>query len=189
MKTCNKCKIEFPATLEHFYKNKTAKNGLKSNCKACIKKESLEYQRANPDKIKEYQKAYYLDNPDKRQLWAIKNPDKKRESRRKAIRKEKALKLGVLHEDWTEPELLSTYGTDCYLCNEPLDLDSPRTGIGSDKALWPDHMTPTSRGGENTIRNVRPCHRKCNEFKHNKTYEEYMLTANSQETVTQPLSK
>ena len=185
MKTCTNCKVEYAATLEYFYKHKTTRDGLRGTCKVCVNKATIEYNKANREKVRETQRLYYINNPDKRQLWAIQNPDKKRESRRKAIRKEKALKKGLIHEDWTEPQLLSTYGTDCYLCHEPVDLDAPRTGIGSDKALWPDHVVPTSKGGENTIRNVRPCHRKCNESKRNKSYEEYMLTVNSQEIVTQ----
>jgi 5-methylcytosine-specific restriction endonuclease McrA len=115
------------------------------------------------------------------QSWRKSNKDKMRSYTRKQI----AIKSGNIHEDWTEQELLSIYGTDCYLCNQPIDFDAPRKGAGSANSLWPDHMIPTSRGGENTIRNVRPCHSSCNISKHNKTYEEYMLTANSQEIVIQ----
>ena len=80
--------------------------------------------------------------------------------------------------------MFEIYGIECYLCNESIDLDAPRTGVGSELSSWPDHSTPTSRGGSNTLENVRPCHRKCNESKGTKTYEEYILTRNSQENIT-----
>ena len=92
---------------------------------------------------------------------------------RQAGRKHKAIKQGLYHEDWTEKQLLETYGSDCYICNKPIDLTLPRQGSNSTYSLWPDHVIPLSRGGENTIRNVRPCHRKCNQSKYTMTYDEY----------------
>ena len=214
MKTCTKCKIEFPATLEYFHKQGISKDGLRYACKSCTNKSNAEWQKANPEKVKakndawiesnlerhkanlrawakanpEKKKAWALANPEKAKAaiskWKKENPHKKRETRRKKVAKDK----GVYHEDWTEKQLFETYGTDCYICNLAIDFDAPKKGIGSDYSSWPDHVIPTSRGGENTIRIVRPCHKTCNQSKNNKTYEEYMLTDNSQEIVTQKLS-
>ena len=202
MKTCTKCKTEFPATSEYFYKHKITKDKLRTACKSCTDKANVAYKKANPEKIKAktdawvkenyekiraYQLAWGRANPEKKRAWAKanpeqnktiiakwkkENPDKRRETARKKIAKDK----GVYHEDWREQQLFETYGTDCYLCNEPIDFDAPKKGPGSDYSSWPDHVIPIKKGGENTIRNVRPCHRKCNQSKHNKTYEEYMLT-------------
>ena len=157
-KTCIKCKQEFPKTLEYF--NRQGKY-LRSYCKVCSNTMLREWGIANPEKGRARSRAWQKANPEKI---------------RAAMRKYNALKAGNIHEDWREQELLSTYGTDCYLCNKPIDFDVPRKGLGSDYSFWPDHVIPTSKGGENTIRNVRPCHKSCNKSKHNKTYEEYMLT-------------
>lgn len=45
-KTCTKCKTEYPATAEFFYRGKKYKNGLQSWCKVCMKayRESWEKQ-------------------------------------------------------------------------------------------------------------------------------------------------
>jgi len=49
MKKCSKCEIEKESI--DFYKKKTMKDGLRSECKECTKL----YQLENKDKIKEYQ--------------------------------------------------------------------------------------------------------------------------------------
>lgn len=171
MRTCTRCKIEYPATLEYFGVH--SQNGLKSRCKACLRQETKDRMASFTPEVRK----------------KIKDAERKRNSHtyRQASRKQRAIKKGVYHEDWTEKQLLETYGTDCYLCNLPIDFDAPRKGAGSSNSLWPDHVIPLSKGGENTIRNVRPCHSRCNISKHDKDYEEYMLTANSQEIVTQSL--
>ena len=160
MKNCKKCKIDLPATLEYFYEHKTVKSGLRSTCKECIRKARLSHlAKMTP----EYRKS-------------MKKAEQQRNGHvyRQATRKQVAIKRGVAHKDWTERELIQTYGTDCYLCNGPIDFSAPRKGEGSDYSLWPDHMTPTSRGGANTLDNVRPCHSLCNRSKYTMTYEEYI---------------
>ena len=106
---------------------------------------------------------------------AMKKAEQQRNSHvyRQATRKQVALRRGVVHEDWTEKQLIQTYGTNCYICNGPINFNAPRKGAGSEYSLWPDHVIPTSRGGSNTLDNVRPCHRKCNQNKHTMTYDEY----------------
>ena len=46
MKTCHKCKREFPATPEYFYRDKKARDGLRSSCKICSKKGEIEQYNA-----------------------------------------------------------------------------------------------------------------------------------------------
>ena len=58
MKTCSKCNIEKESI--DFYKKKTMKDGLRSECKECTKL----YQLENKDKIKEYKKNYHIENKD-----------------------------------------------------------------------------------------------------------------------------
>jgi 5-methylcytosine-specific restriction endonuclease McrA len=66
--------------------------------------------------------------------------------------------------------VIETYGTDCHLCGGAIDLDAPRTtGMpGWEKSLHVDHVIPLSKGGDDTLENVRPSHGKCNVRKHNK---------------------
>ena len=154
------CNETFPATSEYFYKHVDGRYGLRANCKVCHCKKQQDYiNKMTPQERYEFKKA-------ERQ----RNLHTYREASRKRIAKDR----GVYHEYWTEKQLFETYGTNCYLCNKPIDLNAPRKGQGSDLSSWPDHIIPTSRGGENTIRNVRPCHRKCNQAKYNMTYEEFI---------------
>lgn len=66
--------------------------------------------------------------------------------------------------------VLNTYGTDCHLCGEPIDLDAPRLAgrPGWERSLHIDHVIPISKGGDDTLENVRPSHGKCNVKKSNK---------------------
>ena len=52
MKKCRKCKVE--KELTEFRENKTAKNGLRSECKSCEK----EYREKNKERIKERNKEW-----------------------------------------------------------------------------------------------------------------------------------
>jgi hypothetical protein len=88
VKTCAKCKIEKPAEA-NFVKNINSKDLYHSVCKQCIK----EYQTANKDKMKEYQKGYQKvykqENKEKlleyTKQWQNNNRDKARASARKSI--------------------------------------------------------------------------------------------------------
>lgn len=66
--------------------------------------------------------------------------------------------------------VIETYGTDCHLCGGAIDLAAPRTTgqPGWEKSLHIDHVIPLSKGGDDTLENVRPSHGKCNVRKHNK---------------------
>lgn len=160
MKKCTLCKTEYPATLEYFYAHKKIKSGLRPDCKDCARKYALNR----------------LNNMSAKARYEMKRAEQQRNRHtyREAVRKQNAIKRGVHHEHWTEKQLIETYGSNCYICNNSIDLTLPRTGKGSEYSLWPDHVVPISRGGENTIRNVRPCHRKCNQTKHTMTYDEFL---------------
>jgi 5-methylcytosine-specific restriction endonuclease McrA len=162
---CTECNKELPATLEYFYKSQKGKYGLKSTCKECYRADRLDrLAKMDPEFRRQMKKAEQQRN---------------RHTYREQQRKMVALLRGVHHEDWTEKQLIETYGSNCYICHKPIDLTLPRQGEGSMESLWPDHVIPTSRGGENTIRNVRPCHRKCNQDKYNLTYDEYLAKKES----------
>ena len=64
-KTCTKCGETLPATTEYFYKAKSGKYGLKSECKKCIAERHKQYYKDNKDKHSEYMKQWYENNKDK----------------------------------------------------------------------------------------------------------------------------
>jgi hypothetical protein len=61
-------------------------------------------------------------------------------------------------------ELLEAYGPNCYLCGSKIDFKAPRKvgQPGWEYSFHPDHLIPLSKGGEDTLENVRPSHAKCN---------------------------
>ena len=66
--------------------------------------------------------------------------------------------------NYSDADVLSTYGLDCHICQIPIDLNAPRR-VGRDgweKGLHIDHVYPLSKGGLDTLENVRPTHGKCN---------------------------
>lgn len=64
-KKCTKCLIDFPDTLDYFYKGKKM---LRSRCKKCCSKQVMD----NPNhKVASYE--YYHNNLEKMQCYAMKN--------------------------------------------------------------------------------------------------------------------
>lgn len=64
-------------------------------------------------------------------------------------------------------EIVEAYGTECYLCGTEINFDAPRK-VGSpgwELAFHPDHVISLSRGGEDTLENIRPAHAYCNQKK------------------------
>ena len=57
MKRCTKCGVEYPATLEHFHKQKLRKDGsvaLTSRCISCLNVINAEQRAKNPNRKKEW---------------------------------------------------------------------------------------------------------------------------------------
>jgi len=70
----------------------------------------------------------------------------------------------AIQSPYTREEVLDRYGSICHLCQEPIDLTLPkRVGYkGWEYGLHLDHVIPLSKGGDDTIENIRPSHGKCN---------------------------
>jgi 5-methylcytosine-specific restriction endonuclease McrA len=75
---------------------------------------------------------------------------------------------GVKTELYSYLEVISLYGSDCHICLKPINLEAPRQvgRAGWENGLHIDHVIPMSKGGEDTLANIRPSHGKCNIIKH-----------------------
>ena len=104
----------------------------------------------------------------KRQEWAKNNPDKIRVGNHR----KRARKLSNGMSPYTEAQVLEKYGSNCHLCNEPINLGAPRkVGIGNwQLGLHLDHDLPLSLGGPDTLENVKPSHAICNLKKRRKSH-------------------
>jgi hypothetical protein len=191
-KVCSKCREEKP--LDMFSKDSAKKDKKRSYCRPCDSKKASLWGKNNPERksvnARKASKNYRTKNPEKVQIdnskfrslnpeygknWRKTNPEKSREySKRhyskglkKALernRKRRALLAATLHSPYTELDVLATYGTDCYLCNKPIDLTAPRWTkyAGWEQGLHIEHVVDVALGGPNVLENVRPSHGLCN---------------------------
>ncbi len=173
MKLCKTCGLE-----------KTGSHA--SYCKSCNSARVMQWKRENGERYNEYsrnlarklakkskpqrdrKRSWEKNNPEavrgQRANWKKKNIEKVRASARVADRKRRALRLSNGFEKYTEQDVLSLYGTNCHICHGEIDLGAPRSvgALGWELALHIDHLIPISRGGEDTLKNVRPSHALCN---------------------------
>tara|TARA_R110002126_G_scaffold62700_5_gene161285 strand:+ start:4398 stop:5198 length:801 start_codon:yes stop_codon:yes gene_type:complete len=81
MKKCTTCEIEKKES--EFSKAKANKDGLRGNCKSCVKEESKKYRKANEKKIKQFKKEWYQQNKDKilenKKKYCVKNKEQIKE--------------------------------------------------------------------------------------------------------------
>ena len=189
-KTCNRCQVSKP--LSSFNKDKSRKDSFSYRCKQChveLSKASFDNQQAalyanryyrknkdainekarakranNPTSHREYKRDYYARNKARinklSNEWRKANPEPNRRAKNK---RRFALKQ-LRHEPYTVQDVLNKYGTDCHLCNEPINLEAPRwtASSGWQEGLHIDHVVRVRDGGEDTLDNVRPAHGKCN---------------------------
>jgi 5-methylcytosine-specific restriction endonuclease McrA len=61
-------------------------------------------------------------------------------------------------------EVIRLYGENCHICFEQIDMKAPRkAGVtGWERGLQLDHVIPLSKGGPDTLENVKPSHGICN---------------------------
>ena len=192
IKICSLCKIE--KNICEFNKNKKNKDGYSTRCKDCRrqyyldnresllkkakiynkenskrlaekrKKQKAEYYLKNKERILEVNKKYRDLNPEKEKnrhkKWAMLNREKKRES----WRRREAKRLNNKTEHYTEQDVLSKHGTNCYICLKPINLSAPRQcGLpGWQEGLHMEHVIDLAVGGPDSLENVKPAHGLCN---------------------------
>ena len=186
IKTCTKCKIN--KNTSEFYKNKSAKDGLASWCKACSYECVRKWKKANSGKVSEQCKVYREKNRDKLAKYRERNRDnlaakhreyyrnnkekcakRMREYQKKhpevfraAVRMYNARKL-ELQEVYTSNDESNTkelFNHKCYNCT------------ATDK-LEIDHHLALSKGHALSRTNAVLLCRSCNASKGNKTPLEF----------------
>ena len=170
-KPCNPCK---EANVIHYREyRKLKKDAINSLRKARYqanpklqRQASNTYKKLNPEKAAYWRKINAEYDKLRKKKWAENNPDK---VRAKSNRR-RAAKLNAVSEFYTVEQVIKIYGSCCHICNSAIDLDAPRTTQKKnwEKGLQLDHVIPLSRGGSDTLDNIRPSHAICNIKKGNK---------------------
>lgn len=194
-KRCSCCKNEFPATNEFFYNCKGASDGLRWQCKKCLKKNNVD----RAEHIREYNLQYRLDHKDEIKQWNreyyFQRHDVELESRRENYKQHKAERL-ELNRAWRKanPEqsakiayiakhrrrarkanAIGSHTTAdierIYLaqngCCAYCDMPLP-----ADKYHL-DHIIPLSRGGSDNADNLTISCSRCNLSKGDKLLSEW----------------
>lgn len=128
-------------------------------CKAANAAKRKEYYQRNQQKIYQINLA-----------WASRNKEKVRSYRRIADAKRRAAGFKSRNENYKESTVIELYGTLCHICSSEIDFNATRK-VGEDGwqlGLHLDHIVPLSKGGPDTIENIRPAHAVCNIRKGNR---------------------
>lgn len=187
-KTCFTCHISQP--LDRFSPNKAKKDGRQPNYKRCRAAHAKAVRLSNPEAALASDKKKRQQRPDAiaevMKKWRDKNRDYTREynashhaanaetvgkRNKKWIQDNRAAHRGIQHRrrarirgsggNYTAKEwlaLCAEHGFRCLCC-------------GEQKPLTVDHVIPIVRGGSNTISNIQPLCKRCNNKKYDKVID------------------
>lgn len=147
-------------------------------CKLANRKWVSEWSKNNPDRTKEINKKArdkYRARPeiqqkrieDGRKYLQTENG---KEAAARSNSRRRAHKMNAASEKYTTQDVLNFYGNICHICNITIDLSLPRK-VGHENwqmGLQLDHVIPISKGGNDSLDNVRPSHGICNKKKSDK---------------------
>jgi 5-methylcytosine-specific restriction endonuclease McrA len=111
--------------------------------------------------MKKYWVDFRANNPDHMKKVRMNQPSRNRTHYKRAVR------FGGVTEKYSVNDVINIYGTECHICNLPINMDAPRS-VGKDgweNGLHIDHVMPLSKGGSDTLENLRPSHGYCNIIK------------------------
>ena len=130
--------IEHGTSMGEYDRCKKRKQGACGRCKAFAAQYVREYNKRNPEKAAAWNR--------------LGNNRRYRNARENG------------QEFYTRQDVLDKWGTDCHICNQPIDLLAPTQcgEPGWQQGLHLDHVVPLSKGGPDTLDNVKPSHGGCN---------------------------
>lgn len=146
-KNCSKCGLELQLTSEYFRKSKNTKDGFQSECKSCKKIRDQVYRQKHKIQINEYYKS------NKFKFIA-------REMNQRANNIITEYELQIIVENFKDKNGI----VYCAYCNRE---------ILNDGMLHMEHITPISKGGNNTITNIIPVCKYCNRSKAHDNFIEW----------------
>lgn len=186
-RTCTKCGVLYPATLQFFSKNDRGKYGLQAACRECERIRNRAWLAANKERRKQYKAKWEAENQERRakrhKEWARENneqrtvkrrawlranpklesswPSSSQEARRmrQQLRRSRMRNAGI--NDLTFEQVWQMVEDQQYCCAY---CDQPFYG-----EFEIDHMIPISRGGAHTWSNVAVACMPCNRSKNAKT--------------------
>lgn len=96
-KQCRICSDVFPATSDYFYTRSSSKDGLRNECKTCLRERDKARYAANPEKYRAKQHDYWENHREEYReyyrQWRARNPDKLREKNRRYYAKSRDKQL------------------------------------------------------------------------------------------------
>jgi len=82
LKRCTKCNNEYPATLEYYHRHVSHRDGLRTICKTCTRKDIQNYAERNADAVRERRRQYRANNREilreKNRQYQIDNAEKEK---------------------------------------------------------------------------------------------------------------
>lgn len=163
-KRCNKCGEVKPIT--EFYKNRTRKDGLYSNCKECASKYQKEYRKKYPEMRRRYERENRKRISEKAREKRLKNPHKYWVSSTLRKHRYKGFKVNISRDELIE---IAKNTTNCYFCDCKLEW-----GYGKGASKNSPTLDRINNEGVLTLKNTQILFRRCNGIKQEKSMQEFI---------------
>lgn len=173
-KKCTKCGRMLPANTDNFYRDRSVKCGLVSQCKECASAHDKIYHKQHKQhkqKRAEYNKKYYEETKEEQrekkkkyyqtsqgQVALFNNNNRRR-------KREEQQGKGITPDQWLE--MMKFFDWKCAYSGEYIGNKENQ----SIRSI--DHIVPLAKGGVNEIWNCVPMYRPYNTSKHDKDIKEW----------------